>query len=84
MTTTRYWLSSPSTKVWILVLILCSALAVMTTLYLIKLKPEAKALDLAIAEAVLKAGSDHCKLIKSRNFIARSSGLEAQAGCSRK
>jgi len=83
MTTTRYWLSSPSTKVWILVLILCSALAVMTTLYYGKVQ-STRELDEKIAKMVLDAGREFCMKIKSRNYLARASGLEIQSGCAPK
>lgn len=70
-------------KDWFLITLLSTALGVATTAYVMKRQIPTKELDLAVATAVLEAGAKYCKSINSKNFIARSSGLEAQAGCSK-
>jgi len=55
----------------------------MTTLYYGKVQ-STRELDEKIAKMVLDAGREFCMKIKSRNYLARASGLEIQSGCAPK
>lgn len=83
MTGTRYWLASPATKIWIMFCILLIALTAISTMYYLKPKPNINALDLEIAKETLKNGSAFCMSIKAKNYVARASGMDVSAGCSR-
>ncbi len=81
MSTTRYWLATPATKIWFLFLILGCITTWALTIDHYKLRSELKALDFAIAEMVIKAGSDFCHKIKAKNFMARYDLGSASSGC---
>jgi len=68
---------------WTSFIVLCSALAVMTTLYFGKVR-NTRELDEAVAKMVLDSGREFCMKIKSKNYLARASGLEIQSGCAPK
>ncbi len=80
---TGYWLATPSTKIWMLFVIMSCVTTWALTIYYIKTE-EVIRVDLVIANAVLKISSEHCIKIKAKNFTARADGGQAQAGCARK
>lgn len=82
MTNTRYWLSSPATKIWFLFLVMTSAVTYTTTKYYNKKIPT-RELDIAVVVKVLEQADKYCKGMKARTFTVRASGLVVDAGCSK-